>query len=337
MYVYLDLNVFNKIEKLSQLPDSEKPVYEMIERCINEDKIITPYSNAHINDLLRGRPNNEDYIDGHLNNLRQLSKNLCLVQYWGKPDAILHTRDMVEFYEASLENTEPNSFEELINGGHMRILRVGVMLYKFQKLPSHVKPSIEKSDLLKRIFRRTISENTMYALIEDIYEFSMSLRRDYNLHKTFKKYLIEQLQKMKSQGVTIKKFDGTALGIPAHLILDEVWDKHFEKSKTSANAIYQKIVSEFCKLNYKGVKTDDKFANLMDDALHCFYGAHCDYFVTLDDKCHYKSIQTYKKLNIEIPVLKPQEMAKILSENFYPETLSHEKITDVASENSSNL
>lgn len=52
-YIYLDWNVFNKIEKKDDLDEDEKYIYSTIEKLITSQKSISPYSNAHINDLLR--------------------------------------------------------------------------------------------------------------------------------------------------------------------------------------------------------------------------------------------------------------------------------------------
>lgn len=58
-YVYIDWNVFNRIEK------RHDDTYLQIEEFIKNEKIITPYSNAHINDLIRGYEKNSSYINGH--------------------------------------------------------------------------------------------------------------------------------------------------------------------------------------------------------------------------------------------------------------------------------
>jgi predicted nucleic-acid-binding protein len=46
---------------------------------------------------------------------------------------------------------------------------------------------------------------------------------------------------------------------------------------------------------------------MVDDSIHTFYGSHCDYFITIDDKCKYKAGQTFEKLNISTKVFTPEE------------------------------
>ena len=50
---------------------------------------------------------------------------------------------------------------------------------------------------------------------------------------------------------------------------------------------------------------------MFDDSMHTFYGAHCDYFVTNDDRCKYKAEQTFKKLKINTVVIKADEIGRI--------------------------
>jgi hypothetical protein len=61
-YVYLDLNVFDKIEKKASLEIEQQETFTKIEQLILDNKIICPYSNGHINDLLRGHANNLSFL-----------------------------------------------------------------------------------------------------------------------------------------------------------------------------------------------------------------------------------------------------------------------------------
>ncbi len=61
MYVYLDWNIFNKIEQIAELSGETEDLYQGIESAIISKKIITPYSNAHISDLIRGFKKNPKF------------------------------------------------------------------------------------------------------------------------------------------------------------------------------------------------------------------------------------------------------------------------------------
>jgi hypothetical protein len=52
---------------------------------------------------------------------------------------------------------------------------------------------------------------------------------------------------------------------------------------------------------------------MIDDALHTFYGAHCDFFITNDDKCQYKAQKTYERLGLNTEVLIASEFVNKFS------------------------
>jgi hypothetical protein len=64
------------------------------------------------------------------------------------------------------------------------------------------------------------------------------------------------------------------------------------------------ILDTFYKYDLKGYKTDGNFNNMFDDSLHTFYAAHCDLFVTKDERCNYKAKKTYERLGITTTVIK---------------------------------
>ena len=50
---------------------------------------------------------------------------------------------------------------------------------------------------------------------------------------------------------------------------------------------------------------------LFDDALHTFYAAHFDFFITNDDRCKYKAEKTFEKLKVKTEVIKINEIETI--------------------------
>lgn len=104
MNVYFDLNIFDRIEKKETLSESENEIYSELENLILTEKIMVPYSNTHLNDLFRGYQKNPNYIDGHLNNIKRLTNDLCICQYWNRKEATWHFRDINEFFEEKKTN-----------------------------------------------------------------------------------------------------------------------------------------------------------------------------------------------------------------------------------------
>ena len=291
---------------MDDLDEEEKQVYSTIEELIVSEKITTPYSNAHINDLLRGYANNPIYIPQHLNTIKRLTNNLCIVQYWGDTQSTWHYRDVDEFFHSALneKGRTSNSFLELMDCDDTGLIRKAMEMYRFIHVPSNFKEIYKAAPIFNLMFPQTKSEMNMLALMEDIYNFSNNAKKDYSLYKSLKVYINQSKTKLKQQN---KLFKGIDKDLPSYLESDKFWEEYAPKNKISDNPAYQKITDTYFRFDFKGYKSDDRFSNMIDDALHVFYGAHCDCFLTIDDKCHYKAAETYRKLGIMTKALKPKE------------------------------
>jgi hypothetical protein len=309
IYVYFDWNVFDRIEKKDTLEKSQREVYSKIEQLILDKKIISPYSNAHINDLLRGYSNNPSFIPNHLNTLMRLTNMLCIAQYWGNSKTTWHYRNVEDFFNEALEDNGvvAKSFCDLIpfNGGGL-VDQLHALL-RSTPVPENFKEIYKASPIFELMFFRTKKEMNLLSMCEDLYDFSNSIKKDYSLYKSLRTYFNQTKAKLKNHQNFFTQIDKGTRDIPKYLDFDESWEKYSLKTKTSDNTEYQKITDTYFKIDFKGFKSDDRFSNMIDDSLHVFYGAHCDYFITLDDKCHYKAAETYHKLGINTKAMNPTE------------------------------
>ncbi len=308
-YVYFDWNVFNLIEKKSVLSEEQQRVFSAIEKLILDGKIVCPYSNAHINDLLRGYFNDSNYISGHLETLSRLTNNLCIVQYWGNQEVVWHYRNTDEFFNSALEETDVTSggFTKLLSGDTSgRAVELYEMLRKIS-IPANFKELYKADPIFDLIFPRTKNELNALALCEDIHEFSANAKKDYSLYKALRTFANKSLAKLKTQKDLFAELNKDDVERPNYLNSDEMWERHSGNTKTSDNPVYQRIINAYFKIDFRGIKSDEKFSNLIDDALHVFYGAHCEYFITLDDRCLYKTKKTYDELGIATKAMKPLE------------------------------
>jgi hypothetical protein len=306
-YVYLDWNVFDRIEKAGNLPPSDRETFEQIESLITNNSIITPYSNAHINDLIRGYNNNPTFISKHLETLKRLTNNLCIVQYWGHSNTTWHFRDVEDFFYSALEDIEttPKSFKDLMNQTELSESRFEAL--RLTPIPPNIKDSYKAYPIFSAMFPRTMTEMNLLAMCEDLFEFYQTIKKDYILFKSLRTFVNESRAELKKQENIFRGIDELTSGIPTHLSFDDAWEQYLPKTKTSDNPVYQKITNTYCKIDFKGFKSDEKFSNLIDDSLHVFYGAQCDFFITIDNKCRYKAIETYNQLEINTKVLEPKE------------------------------
>lgn len=310
MYVYLDLNIFDRLEKINSLELSERKDYQLLLDFIEQGNIKIPYSNAHLNDLFRGFQKNPNYIDSHLNSIESLTNNLCVCQYWNNSNVTWHTRSIKEFFEQKKEDWEfeTGSFSELFEDDAM--MQSVINLYKMLPLDSSFKQGY-KDPLFGVMFPSSKIHNTFYSLMEDIYNFQSRLKSDYTLYKSFKTSLIQSVQKMNNNKELMKSMSANFKDLPKHLQVIDLAEQYQPHEKTSENKQYSRIIDLFFKYDLNGYKTDGNFNNMFDDALHCYYGSQCDVFITNDDRCKYKAEKTYEKLNIKTKVIKSNQISEI--------------------------
>lgn len=312
-YVYLDWNVFNKIEKLNSLLDEEKQTYSAINDAIIAGKIVVPYSNAHMSDLHRGYIKDPKYTAGHLFTIASLTNHLCIVQYWGEKQVRWHYRDVNDFFESSIEESSyvAESFSDLLNPGGDSLLETlkeaQLNLLRSNPLPENFKEIYKADPIFSVMYPRSKVEMNQLALCEDLYAFSCKIKVDYNLYKNFRKYINQAKLKFQEVRKMDKEVSKSNTEIPSTLTYDEVWELYAPKNTLTSNPAYDKIFDLFTKTDLKGYNQDERFANLIDDALHVIYAAHCDYFVTIDNRCYEKALKVFHQLKIETKVMKPED------------------------------
>ncbi len=310
--VYLDWNVFNKIEKKENLDPQEKSTYSLIEDLILQDKILTPYSNAHINDLLRGYQKSKEYVPKHLDTLKILSGNLCITQYWGHNKVTWHYRDVNEFFDSALDDLSftHKRFTELIDwdGPESVLMDIQYSLLKMRPLPDNFGEIFKAHPIFGVMFPKSRTERNMLALCQDIFDFSQNAMKDYTIYKSLRSYLNQSRPKLKAHSDTFRKVDRAMAETPKQLNFDEVWEKFVPKNKTSDNPAFQKITDLYYKTDLSGYKSDERMANMIDDSIHVYYGSQCDYFVTIDDRCFSKASKIYSTLNVPTVVCKPEDL-----------------------------
>ncbi|RZM28429.1 MAG: hypothetical protein EOO88_09010 [Pedobacter sp.] len=304
-YVYLDWNIYNKIEKVDSLPESERLVYNRIREQILGDYIVTPYSNAHINDLARGYKKDNRFVQGHIENISHLSKNLCLTQYWNENRVTWHFRDPLEFLQTTVKDSENNTtLEGFLSEDETGLSRIPFMPLKYNKLPEDFAQLFEGNSLFDIMYPKTKVSMTYYSFAEDMFDFVHNIKKDFALYKQFRKLINDNRKKLPQSKSLFDGIDKSITSIPSQLKFDNIWEK-YKASQTFKNSRFQLIIDTYYKLDLGGYMQDEKFENLIDDSLHVYYGAQCDFFVTNDDRCFAKATKVFEDLQIKTKVLKP--------------------------------
>lgn len=321
MYLYLDWNVFNNLEKRNSLVENESRVYHDLYDIVTNKTVICPYSNAHLNDLIRGYKKDPSYIQGHFNILEEITGNLCICQYWKQSNPLWHSRMASEFFYAAIKERELEweSFDDLINekyeiaeGITISPLSIRKPLLQLKPIPSDFKKIYQADPIFNIIYPQTRIEMTEYALCCDLYNFSVLLKKDFSLYRSLRKFLIQTINKYRQNNQILKMIKTTDNTIPKYLDIDTLFEQVKTTNTTGVASAYDKFFDVFFRYDLKGYKGDNQFPNMIDDALHSYYAAHCDYFITNDDRCKYKAEKTYERLKITTTVLTAKEfIAKV--------------------------
>ena len=141
--VYFDWNVFSS---LKQNREKSEP-YITIESIIsnNREKLVFPYSPAHINDLKRSYSKSErarQHTREDLEYLGQLSLGNALYEDHSKKRAFPGNRDPLEYFEEDIEDTSLDNFDidEIFTGIDDPILAAQgkKLLEQMKSIPSGV-------------------------------------------------------------------------------------------------------------------------------------------------------------------------------------------------------
>ena len=312
MNIYLDLNIFDRLEKIDKLEFPEREIYQKLYDTIIQGKLNVPFSNAHLNDLFRGYQKNPSYIEKHLDNIEKLTKNFCICQYWGDANVRWHYRNIKEFFEEKKSDWkfETDSFSELFEDDPVK--KNLLDFFKTLPLPDNFRQGY-KEPIFGIMYPLSKVYNNYYSLMEDLYNFQTRIKSDYSLYKSFKIYLLQSVQKLNDNREVLKTINSNFQKLPKHLQVIDLANEYSPKNKTSENNQYSKIINLFFKYDLNGYKTDGNFNNMFDDALHSFYGSQCDFFITNDERCRFKAEKTYIKLGIKTKVIKSEQIPEILN------------------------
>ncbi len=309
-YVYLDWNVFNQIEK-NLSASLKNDVFSHIESAIRKGEIICPYSNAHINDLLRGYDKNPAFIDGHIDTLQQLTNGLYVCQYWGDDNIVWDNRNVREAFNEALEEFRqtPKTFNDFLNKESTKGLKRMLDMMRHINLPSQFDLIFESDPAFAQLFPKAKINKTMFSLLEDIFETSYKTKNDHSLYIASRKFFNQNKNLLTDYQSLLTPLNDSA---KSKYMSDNLWEKHGNKNKTSYNPFYQELTNAYCKIDFRGENSDAEFPNLIDDALHVFYGAHCSSFISTDKKCRYKAAVAYKELDIKTKVFTPDEFSLLV-------------------------
>jgi hypothetical protein len=325
--LYLDWNVITTLRQSESLsnPDDINTFGKLIDIInLSRNNLIIPFSNAHLNDLLKSYKKGErKRVTESLQFISILTKDVCLTQYWNEETAKWHQRNPEEYFHDLVDNgddVDTTSLNTILEP--LKEYGLGAIFDIFKQLPHDINfEEMEKyNSIFSLFFKKAKVENSMYAVMEDFIGLTNELKTNptvYNeLSNLFKK-AIPLDSSIHNVDNVIEMLDRTLPKTMLNKSFTQLSQEN-DRTETSKNKDYSKIIGTFMQLDFVGYGSDrltekNQYDNLFNDSLHCFYAAHCDYFVTADKKTYKKTKAVFQNENIKTQVMKPGEFVDFLA------------------------
>jgi hypothetical protein len=312
--IYLDWKIITNLLNPDRITISDMQKDFILLKRIFEypgNDLIFPYSDAHLQDLMKSYEKGErDRVEESLIYLSSLTRNTCLTQYWNEETAKWHTRDPQEFFNSIIEDDRESfkSWDDLIEP--LKEYGMEKIFDTFKQLPHEMDfKEIEKyNPFFASLFQRARIENTMYAAIQDIFDLFSKINSNPVVYK--------ELRKMFRNGLmidpNISNFDNAIEQLDKYLpktMLNKSFTELYDlnNKSQSKNKNFDKIIGVYMQLDFVGYNPDkitskNQYNNIFNDASHCFYASHCDYYLTNDTRNYKKSKAVYESENIATQV-----------------------------------
>jgi hypothetical protein len=326
--IYLDWNVLTTLNQIQNIENhAEKIIFETILNIVSntETKIVVPFSNAHLNDLMKSYKKGErERVSNALNFISFVTQNICLSQYWNEENSIWHFRNPNEYFESLIEDEKENSIISIESITEIfSKYGMGNIFEMYKLIPHNI--NFKQCEVSKipfvSLLKKAKVENSIYAVMEDFFEITNEIKNNPSFYNELRSYFTSYIKldpNVNNVENVIELLDKT---MPKTMLNKSFTELYIENNKieSSKNKDFSKITGMFMQLDFIGFSSDklnekNKYDNLFNDALHCFYGAHCDIFITSDKKMIKKTKALYKSLEINTLVLTPRQFIESLKQ-----------------------
>lgn len=347
--VYLDWNV------ITSLYQNRETTKELEKVLFNSDyDIMIPYSLSHIQDVMKTSSVSKVVCENELEYLDKITKKNYIDFDKEKNTTRPYIAKAREVYESNNEclNVHNLSIDTIIDliskNTHESVGRLAKLLLKL--LPS---PKLPEDTYINNNMPRAYLESiqkiqqsqSLYQFLENIWDSNINIWRSSNQYSGYRfetqNYFGLKPVVLSSNDNPVEKIDDAMQALDtagAYKGVDDFFNTQSNNSITSS--MQMKYTMYYLLLDMCGYHSDkmtpkNSPSNLLTDAMHSFYGAHCDYFITLDKKMTSKSLALYKKFNCDTKVLDPCKFVEELTEHITKYDSIEDLILEVI-ENSNN-
>lgn len=319
--IYFDSDVINNIRS-GNLSELKLLLDE------HREKLLIPYSHAHINDKLSSKSTHEDLFWRDIDYLSEFSQEKILIFHKEKGEArsgVGNAREVYGHLEYGLELLD--EFSDINN--------IVTFLDKAADELEIPELSIQLKELMDT--KAPGALGTYKDQLQQAADRFHYLRID---SKEYKKARNKAWERFKLPSHSFEWKDGVVNKIDEHLkangddedFMSKVENSFDDKDKITRFSFY---ISAYLMLNQLGYRADGinvkakrVMENHIQDATHSFFGANCDIFVVKDKKLKSKTKALYERFNIQTKVVETDEFLIELRQLLKPVTLG-ETIKDI--------
>jgi hypothetical protein len=315
--VYLDWNIVSNYKQLYN-----QDLRDFI--TANKQYLLFPYSSAHFTDLMKSyNPENKLFYED-LKNLEYLSEKHLL--RWEENHMNLLFATPSEYFNFEKDKTNISDdfnideiFDDLDDVSGEFGFDIGNNLKSFySQIPLDIGFNEKTESTLKKMFPNLNSNSSFLDFMKEWSVFMQKLLSDGNYYKNLRKDFgstgvkVEKNAGNWEEEDVINNIDKLLISFELDFNFREFVELMFEHNKESKN-LYTYFTTAYLLLDMLGYKQDklkkstDNVQNIMADAEHAFYAAHCDYFVATDKNLRKKAKVLYSEFNISTKVLAPDE------------------------------
>ena len=316
--VYFDWNIFANLKR-----ESEEP-FKSILRIIrnNNDKLLFPYSPAHLRDLQKGFFESETakektYIDLHL--LHEISQDHCLYVDTKINDVTPQISDPTEYFNQLIDSKTVKNFdfENLFSDSDNALSGFWKSYMNLMKsMPTgidmkQIETASEKYGGLKDMFQNLQQGNNFYNLMKDVTRLLSNPEEHSSVYKSMRNISVTEMKintDSEQWGNAFDYLDKTLAKTQLNKTFRQLIDDQLKnRNKDKPPTRWDYFTNYYISLDTFGYYRDKQLANLIDDATHAYYGAHCDIFVTEDNNTYHKAKAIYENFNIATTVCKASD------------------------------
>lgn len=319
MRVYLDKQIISHLFK-----QNKSEYIQLLEKIYkSKDHIIYCYSQAHLLDLQNDKT---DIKYDELRFLETIVQDNFISHDPSTKITSCYLAKPLEAFEDIKQETEDNfasifdiDEKSLSKQEKQKFIEVKNLVFKYTYDTSFFKTAeipTEYQDLFNKLFPSIKNEMSTIEIFESLYKAFFLIQKDRKVYKSLRD-LVDSSHNKNTFSINyedIEYGDKKRSLILKKEFIDFVKNTLEEDKKSSK---YDFFSTAYFSLDLLGISKEPsktvKFNNMLNDALHSYYGAYCDIVVSDDEGFLKKTKALYKLLDIDTQILSINDFIKMFS------------------------